>query len=142
MDRDKIELVQRSFAKLYPVAQTVDDVFYVRLYEMDPKLYPLLKAYMVAQNGRFTQILGMLANGLARPEMTSLIADQLGRRHLCYGMKDEHYRALRKALLRTLAQALGEEFTPEVKAAWGAAFDLFANLTKDAASEVSMAYCH
>ena len=86
--------------------------------------------------------LSLLAQGLARPEITSLLADQLGRRHLCYGMKDEHYKALRKALVRTLAEVLGQEFTPEVRAAWIAAFDMMASLTQEAASKVTSAYCH
>ncbi len=142
MDFEKIQLIQKSFAMLNPIAHTINDVFYVRLAEVDPNLYPLIKGYMVGQNGQFMQMLEMLANGLARPELTSLLADQLGRRQLSYGMKDVHYRALRKALVRTLAQALGQEFTPEVKAAWLAAFDLLADMTQEAASKVSSAYCH
>ncbi len=142
MDREQIELVQKSLARLHPVANTMNDIFYVRLRELDSKLYPLFKGFMVTQNAHFIHILHILANGLARPETTTLITDQLGRRHLGYGMKDEQYQALRKALTRTLAHGLGEEFTPEVQAAWLAAFDLLVNLTKEAASKVALAYSH
>ncbi|MCX6050322.1 MAG: hemin receptor [Chloroflexi bacterium] len=142
MDSEQIELVQKSFARLHPIAHTMDDIFYIRLRELDPKLYPLFKGFMGTQNAHFMHILRMLATGLVRPEMTVVITDQLGRRHLGYGMQDEQYQALCKALVRTLAQELGDEFTPEVQAAWSAAFDLLVKLTKEAASKVALAYSH
>src|SRR3954451_16145194 len=135
MDRTQIALLQRSFDRLTPFARAMNDLFYVCLHELDPKLYPIFRGFMVAQDAHFMHILRMLANGLARPDMTALITNQLGRRHLGYGVKDEQYQMLRQALVRTLAQGLGEEFTPEVRAAWIAAFDLLVKMTKEAASE-------
>jgi hypothetical protein len=34
------------------------------------------------------------------------------RRHVSYGVKDEHYDTVGKALLDTLAHAFGDDFTP------------------------------
>ncbi|MDQ3249849.1 MAG: globin domain-containing protein [Chloroflexota bacterium] len=142
MDYKQIELVQKSLARLHPVAKNINDLFYVRLHELDPKLSPIFKGFMVAQDAHFLNVLALMASGLARPEAATAIADHLGRRHLGYGVKDQHYQAFCKALVRTLAHSLGDDFTPEVRAAWVAAFDLLVCLTKEAAAKVEMAYCH
>ncbi len=142
MNYQQIELVQKSSATLRPVAKSINDLFYVRLHELDPKLSPIFKGFMVTQDVHFINILTLMVSGLARPEVASAISDHLGRRHLGYGIKDEQYNAFCKALVRTLAHGLGEDFTPEVKAAWVAAFNLLVNLTKEAAAKVEMAYCH
>mmetsp|Transcript_50740 Transcript_50740/g.162383 ORF Transcript_50740/g.162383 Transcript_50740/m.162383 type:complete len:832 (-) Transcript_50740:110-2605(-) len=43
---------------------------------------------------------------------------QLGTRHVAYGVREEHFHALGKALVTALQQALGESFTLEVEFAW------------------------
>lgn len=61
----------------------------------------------------------------------------MGRRHLNYGVQDEHYDTVAGALLWTLEQGLGEAFTDEVKEAWTAAYVLMAGVMKDAAAAVN-----
>ncbi|MFA9474286.1 MAG: globin domain-containing protein [Filomicrobium sp.] len=39
----------------------------------------------------------------------------LGRKHVDYGVKDEHYQPVGEALIFTLEKGLGGDFTPEVK---------------------------
>ena len=46
----------------------------------------------------------------------------LGRRHAGYGVKDEHYASVGAALLWTLERGLGAAWTPELAAAWVAAY--------------------
>jgi Globin len=42
----------------------------------------------------------------------------LGRRHVHYGVLAPHYKIVGKALLHTLATALGDAYTPEVELGW------------------------
>jgi len=42
----------------------------------------------------------------------------LGKRHVKYGVLEAHYPIVGQALIETLAAAMGEAFTDEVKAAW------------------------
>ena len=63
----------------------------------------------------------------------ALVAD-LGRKHVDYGVVDAHYDTVRTALLWTLRQGLGVDFTPEVNAAWTEAYDFLAKVMKDAAA--------
>jgi hemoglobin-like flavoprotein len=50
----------------------------------------------------------------------------LGSKHARYGVESQHYVIMRQALLDTLALGLGDEFTPEVRAAWEAVFAMVA----------------
>jgi hypothetical protein len=61
----------------------------------------------------------------------------LGRRHLAYGVRDEHYDTVGGALLWTLEKGLGEAFTPDVKEAWTVVYGIVARVMKDAANEVA-----
>jgi hemoglobin-like flavoprotein len=51
---------------------------------------------------------------------------QLGRRHIAYGVKPQHFRTVEDAMLFALEHALIDVFTPEVKAAWQAAYAFYA----------------
>ncbi len=46
------------------------------------------------------------------------ILTALGKRHKGYGVLPEHFPIVGDALIGTLQEALGESFTPDVKAAW------------------------
>jgi hemoglobin-like flavoprotein len=48
----------------------------------------------------------------------------LARRHHRYGVREEHYASVGAALLWTLEQGLGFDFTPDVRRAWATAYDL------------------
>ena len=57
----------------------------------------------------------------------------LGRRHARYGLKAADYDTVAGALLGTLQQALGSEFTPNVRDAWVACYQTLAGEMKAAA---------
>ena len=59
----------------------------------------------------------------------------MGRRHAQYGVTDGHYDSVGAALLWTLEQGLGSEWSLEVKAAWSSAYALLARVMRGAAGE-------
>lgn len=59
----------------------------------------------------------------------------LGARHAGYGVRDEHYDTVARALLHTLEQSLGDAFTPAVKDAWTQTYLTLAAVMKEAASK-------
>lgn len=61
------------------------------------------------------------------------VAD-LGKRHASYGVKPEHYQTVGAALLWTLEQGLGPEFTPLVREAWTSAYLLLAEMMQSGAA--------
>jgi hemoglobin-like flavoprotein len=106
------------------------------LFEMDPALKPLFKGDMAEQGRKLTAMIGTAVSGLTDlPSIVPAVQD-LGRRHVKYGVKDAHYDTVGAALLWTLEQGLGEAFTPEAKEAWATAYGVLASTMKDAAAKV------
>ena len=62
----------------------------------------------------------------------------MGARHKGYGVMDEHYATVGQALLDTLAAALGDAFTPEVRSAWTALYGAVESAMKAGALEEDM----
>ncbi len=63
---------------------------------------------------------------------------ELGTRHVGYGVTDKHYEPVGAALLWTLEQGLGAAFTAPVKEAWMATYLTLADVMKKAAAEVKL----
>ena len=70
------------------------------------------------------QIMAVVVSSLKRLEQVLPAVEDLGRRHASYGVCEAHYATVGSALLWTLEQGLGSEFTSEVRAAWAAMYGL------------------
>jgi hemoglobin-like flavoprotein len=131
MNQKQIQLVQDSFEQVKPIAGTAADLFYDRLFELDPGLRPLFKADLSEQKHNLMTTLAFAVAGLNKPERILPAVRQLGARHTGYGVQAQHYQAVGEALLWTLAQGLGEQFTPPVAEAWTAVYTLLANTMQE-----------
>ena len=132
MTAEQKQLVQESFAKVVPIADHTVDLFYGRLFEIDPDLRPLFQSDLTEQKKKFMQMLGSAVWGLSDLDSLLPVVQALGERHGGYGAKDEHYDVVGEALLWALEQGLGDDFTPETKDAWVAVYGLLATTMKDA----------
>lgn len=135
MTPSQIDLIQNSFAKVVPIADTAAGLFYGRLFEIAPEVKPLFKGDMTAQGKKLMATLGIVVAGLR--DLPSIVpaAEALARKHVGYGVKDEYYAPVGAALLWTLEQGLGSDFTPEVKDAWGEAYGLLSSVMIAAAAQ-------
>ena len=137
MTPEQIELVQTTWAKVAPNADQVAVLFYDRLFEIAPEVQPLFKSDMREQGRKLMQMLSVAVNGLPRLESIVPAVQEMGVRHIDYQVKPEHYDSVGAALLWTLEQGLGEDFTPEVKQAWTDTYVTLATVMKDAAAMVA-----
>jgi hemoglobin-like flavoprotein len=128
-------LVQESFAAVMPIADDAAALFYRRLFELDPSLQRMFKGDMTEQRRKLMQMLTAAVKGLDRLDQLVPVVEDLGRRHVGYGVADAHYDTVGAALLWTLEKGLGNAFTPEVKDAWIAVYGLLAGTMKNAAKE-------
>lgn len=133
MTPNQIALVQRSWTQVLPLAETAAQMFYERLFTLDPSLRPLFRGEMKEQGRKVMAMISMAVNGLTRLEQLVPAVQALGRRHAGYGVRDEHYATVGAALLWTLEQGLGNSFTPAVREAWTAAYGVLSSTMKDAA---------
>lgn len=131
----QIALVQKSFAVIAPIADDAAVLFYQRLFEIDPSLKSLFRGDMTEQRRKLMQMLTAAVKGLQRVDRLVPVLEDLGRRHIGYGVTDQHYDTVGAALLWTLEKGLGRAFTPEVQEAWTAVYGLLANTMRNAASK-------
>jgi hemoglobin-like flavoprotein len=131
----QIELVQRTFAVVAPLADDVAALFYRRLFEIDPSLQSMFKGDMVAQRRKLMVMLTAAVKGLPRLDRLVPVLQDLGRRQAEYGVIDGQYETVGEALLWTLERGLGPEFTPEVRDAWTTVYGVLAATMKAGAEE-------
>jgi hemoglobin-like flavoprotein len=131
-------LVQESFALVAPIADTAAELFYGRLFELDPSLRRLFHGDMREQGRRLMQMITVAVRGLDRLESIVPAVRALGRRHAMYGVTDEHFETVGAALLWTLDQGLGSAYTPEVADAWTTVYTVLATTMKDAMAEAAL----
>ncbi|HZT61665.1 MAG TPA: globin family protein [Burkholderiales bacterium] len=133
MTPHQIDLVQASWKQVVPVAETAAQMFYGRLFFLDPSLRHLFLGDMRDQGRKVMAMLSYTVNGLNRLDVLLPAVRALGRRHATYGVRPEHYFTVGAALLWTLEQGLGAAFTPAVREAWVAAYGVLADTMRDAA---------
>jgi hemoglobin-like flavoprotein len=129
----QVEIVQSTFRSVQPMAATAGEIFYKRLFEIDPATRALFRGDMKQQAHNFMQVLAVAVSGLSSMSTLAPIVQELGLRHATYGVKPEHYDAVRQALLYSLALILQEGYTDEVRSAWSTAYAMLAGVMKEAA---------
>ncbi len=119
-------LVQQSFKQVAPIADNAATIFYERLFTATPALRPLFKGDLAEQKKKLVQMLAYCVSKLDVPDELLPAVRALGKRHVGYGVTDEHYELVGAALLWTLEKGLGAAFTPDVKEAWTAVYQVLA----------------
>jgi hemoglobin-like flavoprotein len=134
VDQEQQTLVRASFARVTPMADTAASMFYDRLFATDPALRPLFKGDMAAQGKLLMTMIATAVENLHQLDQILPEVRELGQRHAGYGVKAADYDTVAGALLGTLEEALGAEFTPAVRAAWVACYQTLAGEMKTAAA--------
>ena len=133
MTSEQIRLVQTSWQAALPIADKAAELFYGRLFELDPSLRPLFKGDMFEQGRKLMQMITVAVKSLTNLDQVLPAVQALGRRHVGYGVTNAHYATVGAALLWTLEQGLGAAFTPAVKEAWAETYGTLAGVMQDAA---------
>jgi len=125
-------IVQSTFAQV-----TNPDLlaarFYARLFEIDPSTKPLFLGDIADQRKKLIQALVVVVNGINDLSAIVPAIQNLGRRHVVYGVTVDHWASVGSALLWTLELTFGEAFTPKVRDAWASAYQVIADTAITAA---------
>jgi hemoglobin-like flavoprotein len=133
MTLDQKQLVQKTWEKVLPISESAATRFYSRLFELDPSTRPLFAhSNMPEQRKKLMNVIDMAVNGLDTLDKLIPAVRNLGRRHVSYGVTHEQYSSVGSALIWTLEQGLGTDFTPEVREAWTTVYALLADTMKAA----------
>lgn len=125
MTTEQIVLVKKSwsiFREIDPVL--VGDVFYSKLFFDMPYLEKLFHTPKEEQSRKLIEMLSVIVGRLDRLEELTEEIRQLAIRHVQYGVKEQHYKAVGAALLWTLRQGLGNDWNEKVNEAWATCFQI------------------
>ena len=136
MTPDQKRLVRETWKQVTPMADAAADLFYRRLFEIDPGTRELFHATdMLAQREKLLQTLAFAVGNLDKLDELVSTVEALGRRHAGYGVTSAHYDSVGAALLWTLEQGLGRAWTPAVASAWSEIYELLAAVMRGAAED-------
>ena len=135
MTPDQTRRVQQSFARLVPSAEAVAEMFYRELFALDPGLRRLFKGDLAQQGQKLMSLLGTAIGNLDRLEVIAPAVRDLGRRHADYGVAGADYETVARALIGTLEQGLGSDFTSALREAWTRCYRALAREMQAGASE-------
>jgi len=129
MTKEQISLVKKTwsiFREIDPVL--VGDVFYSKLFFDMPHLENLFHNSKNAQAKKLVDMLSVIVGRLDNLEELMGEIQQLATRHVQYGVKEQHYKAVGTALLWTLQQGLGKDWDEKVKEAWTSCFQTLSDI--------------
>ena len=139
MTPEQIEVVQSTWEKVKPISEQAAELFYGKLFELDPSLKPLFKGDMKEQGKKLMDVLNVAVTSLTKLETILPTVQQLGRKHVEYGVPEQSYQTVGQALLWTLGQGLGDDFTDEAKEAWTQTYVTLSTVMIDASKEMGAA---
>jgi hemoglobin-like flavoprotein len=124
-------LVRRTFTSIAPNHGAVARLFYDRLFEIAPELRPMFTHNMELQREKVMQMLATLVASMDDTPHFTNMAHELGKRHVGYGVRNEHYVLVGRALLWALEEACPQVMTPAASASWAAAYGMIADVAMD-----------
>jgi hemoglobin-like flavoprotein len=127
MTADQKKSVRDSFEMVLPIRDDAAALFYGRLFELDPTLRPMFKGDLTEQGRKLMQALALAVASLDKLDELAPALQDMGRKHVTYGVEAAHYNTVGAAMIWTLEQGLGPAFTPDVRDAWVSVYGVVAS---------------
>jgi nitric oxide dioxygenase len=120
----QIDLINRSWGQLEWKSPRLLSSFHIHLFNVDPDAQTL---FVGDKGQKVTGMMSTIDVAVGLLEHWDLFTRKLrdfGRRHIGYGVQELHYAGFGEALMLTLGEFLGPDFTPDTQDAWRAFYDL------------------
>ena len=132
--------IQDTWQMVVPIADKAATRFYQILLEAQPELHPMFaKSDMTEQRKKLVAALNLVVRSLDSLESILPALQSLGAKHVRYGVEERHYGMVAAALLETLEEGLGAQFTDTAREAWTAAYGLVAGVMIEAGRREAVA---
>jgi nitric oxide dioxygenase len=133
----KMLLVKSSWSYAASDPEEAGMLFYGKLFEIDPSL-----RHMFGQNmeGQAKKLIQMVTFIIARLQTLDDLREELaslGRRHVHYGTRPEHYKTVGQALLWTLSELLEDRWDAPTQEAWTEVYNLLSGAMIEAGRVVT-----
>ena len=131
---DDTSRVRVTWARAMTEPGRTSTVFYANLFRIDPSTKPLFVNDLELQGRKLIMTLNFIVDHLDDPDTLMPAAIELAKLHVGFGVLASQYGSVGTALIDTLKQLLGAEFSKADEQAWD---DTYAGLS---AAMISAAY--
>jgi hemoglobin-like flavoprotein len=127
MTPEQVELIKRSFDAIWPIRRKLAGSFYSRFFELAPDAQRLFSNDLERQHLKLMDMIAAIVGALDKRELFQSLISHSGRQHAQFGVRSPHFVAFGDALIWSLEQQFGPAFTPELREAWVALYDVVQN---------------
>jgi len=96
--------------------------FYKHLFARDPGLRAMFREDLAGQGMKFMTTLKTIVTALNDPDALDVHLKSLGQSHAALSVEADHFGPMGDALIDTFREFLGEDFSPQMEAAWRSAY--------------------
>ena len=130
-----LDALETSFDLIAPRGEELVDTFYARLFTAAPAVEPLFAGTDLPEQKKMLLATLVLLRRSLR-DLGSIVPKlrELGRRHVAYGARPEHYPVVGAVLIASMADVAGEAWRPEFQQAWSRAVDVVAGAMLEGAT--------
>ena len=124
-----------SFARVAGYGDEVALFFYSHLFLAHPELRDMFPVSMSVQRDRLLNALGQVVSDVGQLDSLVPFLAELGRDHRKFGVRSEHYPAVGRSLVATLAHFAGDAWDAELARDWTTAYGLVSQAMIEAAEQ-------
>jgi hemoglobin-like flavoprotein len=129
-----LDALETSFDLVAPKGDELVETFYARLFAAAPAVKPLFAGTdLRRQKKMLLATLVLLRQSLRDLGAVAPKLRELGRRHVQYGAKAEHYPVVGQVLIASMAATAGDAWRPEYERAWSDALGVVAGVMLEGA---------
>jgi hemoglobin-like flavoprotein len=118
-------LIRLSFLRIEPALDLVAQLFFLKLFRLDPSLRKKFDGPIEIQARKFAAGAKLATISLGHEDGLAPTLKLLGARHRQLGIRARHYRTMSRALVWTLERSLDKNFDRDTKDAWNALLAYF-----------------
>lgn len=123
LSETELDMVCSSLERLRNDFAGHPQYFYQALFRRAPELREMFREDIEGQGMKFMTTLAVIVSRLNDDAGSAEQYIGLGKLHATLGVASAHFAPMGEALIDTLREGLGRDFTPELEAAWRKAYD-------------------
>jgi hemoglobin-like flavoprotein len=121
-------LIRVSFLRIEPALDLVAQLFFLKLFRLDPSLRKKFSGPVEIQARKFAAGAKLAMISLGHEDGLAPTLKLLGARHRQLGIRARHYRTMSRALVWTLERSLDKNFDRDTKDAWNTLLAYFTHV--------------
>src|SRR5688572_28180030 len=132
-DAELIGRLEESFRRMTAREGDLSERFYAGLFARHAEMRAMFPSDMTAQKQKLIDSLRMVIEHLRAPQRFRARLEELGRAHVRYGVKTDHYPIVCEMLVSAMAEQSGEDCSVEAQEEWTSAIRLVSEIMLEGA---------